>query len=121
MKIAVTSKGKKLDSAIDPRFGRCDYFVIVDGETMGYETIDNKAAMASGGAGPQAAQIITEKNAGVVITGNVGPNAYHALEAAGITVITGASGTVEEAVKKYKEGKLEQTSSASVSSHSGLR
>ena len=27
--------------AVDPRFGRCQYFVIVDSETMEYEAMQN--------------------------------------------------------------------------------
>ena len=34
MKIAISSTGKDLDCQIDPRFGRCQYFIIVDPETM---------------------------------------------------------------------------------------
>ena len=33
MKIAVTSKGKTMDSEVDPRFGRAAYILVVDSET----------------------------------------------------------------------------------------
>ena len=120
MKLAITAKGKDLEAEIDPRFGRCQYFLIVDPETMEFEALENESAMAMGGAGPQASQLISHKGAKVVLTGNVGPNAFQALNAAGIKVMTGASGTVKDMVERYKSGELEETNAASVGSHSGL-
>ena len=82
MKICVSSTANNLDAQLDPRFGRCPYLLIVDTETMQFEAIPNLAAGTSGGAGIQAAQTIANKGAKVVITGNVGPNAFKALSAA---------------------------------------
>jgi predicted Fe-Mo cluster-binding NifX family protein len=107
MKICVTSTGSGLDSPADPRFGRCPYFVIVDPETMEYEAVPNQSADASGGAGIQAAQTVALKGAGVVVTGHAGPNAIQALEAAGIRIMTGASGTVSDAIEQYRDGRLD--------------
>ena len=42
MKIAVTSTGTDLESAVDPRFGRAAYILIVDSETIAFEALDNK-------------------------------------------------------------------------------
>ena len=103
MKIAVTSKSNNLESKVDPRFGRCSYFLIVDTDTMSFEYLSNESAMASGGAGIQAAQTVAKAGAEVVVTGNMGPNAFQTLSAAGIRVFTGANGTVKEAVEKYKK------------------
>ncbi len=121
MKIAITAKGEELNSEIDPRFGRCRYFVIVDTETMEFESIINESAMASGGAGPQAANAISKMGAKVVITGNVGPNAHRTLEAAGIKIITGSNGKVSEMVQKYKRGELSSSTSPTVGSHAGMK
>lgn len=120
MKIALTSRGKDLEAEIDPRFGRCQYFVIVETETMEFTVIDNSAAGASGGAGPQAARSIYDQGAEVLLTGNVGPNAYDALEAAGIKVYTGAGGKIKDAVERYKNGDMAETKSPSVGSHAGM-
>jgi predicted Fe-Mo cluster-binding NifX family protein len=75
MKVAVSSSGKDLDSQMDPRFGRCQYFLFVDSETLAFEAIENGGLMASGGAGVQAAQLLVQKGATALITGNLGPNA----------------------------------------------
>lgn len=120
MKIGVTSTGKDLNAQVDPRFGRCQYFLIIDSETMNFEIIPNESAMASGGAGIQAAQMIAKTGTKVVLTGNVGPNAFQTLSAAGVKVVTGVDGTVKEAVEKYKKGELKETDSASVNSHFGM-
>ena len=108
MRIAVSTTSGSLDAQIDPRFGRCPYFVIVDSETMEFEAIPNAAAGAMGGAGIQAAQIVANKGVQAVLTGNVGPNAFQTLSAAGINIITGVFGTVREAVENFKSGQLQK-------------
>ena len=119
MKIAVSSTGRDLDSAMDPRFGRCAYFLIVETDSMSFEFFDNQSAALGGGAGIQSAQFIDSKGVSAVITGNCGPNAMRALSAAGINVILGQTGTVRDAVEKFKRGDLSAASEANVGSHYG--
>ena len=120
MKICVSAVGNNLDAQLDPRFGRCPYFVIVDSETMQFEATPNIASGAMGGAGIQAAQTIASKGVKVLITGNVGPNAFQALAAAGIKIVVGAFGTVREVVEKYKRGELSETDAPTVGGHFGM-
>lgn len=120
MKICVSATSNNLEAQLDPRFGRCAYLLIVDSETMQFEAIPNMAAGATGGAGIQAAQTIVDKGVKVVITGNVGPNAFGALSAAGIEIITGAYGAVREVVEKFKKGELQRTGAATVGGHFGM-
>jgi predicted Fe-Mo cluster-binding NifX family protein len=121
MKICVTAAADGLDAQLDPRFGRCPYFVIVESETMKFETIANNASGAMGGAGIQAAQTVASKGVKVLITGNVGPNAFQALSAAGIKIVTGAFGTVREVVERYKGGELTgETGAPTVRGHFGM-
>lgn len=120
MKICITSQGADLDSAVDPRFGRCKYFIFVDTENLNFEAIENSNIDAMGGAGIQSGQLVGKKEARVVLTGNVGPNAFDTLKAVGIEVITGVSGTVKEAVSKYTKGELSPTDKPSVNSKFGL-
>jgi predicted Fe-Mo cluster-binding NifX family protein len=120
MKICVTATADSLDAQIDPRFGRCSYLVIVDSETMQFEAIPNMAAGATGGAGIQAAQTIASKGVKLLITGNVGPNAFGALSAAGIEIVTGAFGAVRDAVEKFKRGELKKTGAPTVGGHFGM-
>lgn len=110
MKIALSAVSGSLDSQIDPRFGRCQYFVIVDSETMKYEAIENNSKNASSGAGIQAAQTVANKGVNYVLTGRVGPNAFNVLSSAGINIISNVLGTVREAVERFKSGQLKTVS-----------
>ena len=120
MKIAVTAMQPSLDADIDSRFGRCQYFIIVDPETMQFEALENSGAMAGGGAGISTAQMIAGKGVEAVLTGNCGPNAYQVLSAAGIKVITGVAGKVRDAVQGYKSGKFQSSSQPNVPGHFGM-
>ena len=120
MKLAVTAQGVDLDSAIDPRFGRCQYFIIIDSDTGEFEAHANQSLMASGAAGVQSAQFLANRGVRAVITGNMGPNATRALQGAGIKVYMMTSWTVREAVEAYKKGELGTVSGATVSSHFGM-
>ena len=121
MKIAVSSSGNNLDSRIDPRFGRCAYFLIVDTDDMNFEAFDNESIALGGGAGIQAAQFVASKGAKAILTGNVGPNAVKTLGAAGVEVFVGQNGTVRaQTLERYKGGSLESTRKASVADHHGM-
>ena len=120
MKIAVSSMGNSLDSQVDPRFGRCQVVLVVDTETLKVEPISNMNVGAAHGAGVGAAQMVALKGVKALLTGSVGPNAYSALEAAGIKVYTGVSGTILEAVNKFVKGELPQTAGPTVGGHYGM-
>jgi len=119
VKICVTAAGNTLDAPVDPRVGRAAYFIIVDSGTLAFEAVPNTATGAMHGAGIQAAQTIASKGVSVLITGNVGPNAFQALASAGIKIVVGASGTIREVVEKYKRGELRETSASTVGGHFG--
>lgn len=119
MKIAVTATGQGLQAPVDPRFGRCRYLAIVDLEGGGCEALANPALSSPGGAGVALVQELVRRGIGVVITGDVGPNAYQALRAARIAVYTGATGTVAEAVEQYRRGALRVPQGATVPAHRG--
>jgi len=120
MKVCVTATQGSLEAGVDPRFGRCAFFMVVDTKTMEFTAIPNENAQAGGGAGIRAGQLIADQGAEAVLTGNVGPNAYQTLQAAGIAVITGVSGSVKEAVARYQKGELKSTDSPNVQSHFGI-
>lgn len=122
MKIAVTASSPNLDDPLDPRFGRCPYFLIVDTETMAAEAVENPFIEASGGAGIQAGQLIASKGVKAVLTGSCGPNAFQTLSAAGIEVVTGAAGTPRKAVEQYLSGRNVQAAGGpNAPAHYGMR
>lgn len=120
MKICITSSGDNLDSTVDPRFGRCGYFIIVDPESLEFKAIPNPNVSATGGAGIQSAQFVAKEGAEAVVTGSVGPNAFQALSSLKIKVFTGAAGTIKEVIQNYKEGKLKETAGPTASGKSGI-
>ncbi len=119
MKICITSQGDNLESQIDTRFGRAQYFIIADTETMEIEALKNENIDGMGGVGVQSGQFMSEKNVKAVLTGNVGPNAFKTLEAAKVDIITGISGTIKEVIEKYKNGELKPVDKPSVDSNFG--
>jgi predicted Fe-Mo cluster-binding NifX family protein len=118
-KICVTAQGPTLEAPVDDRFGRCANFIFVDSDTLEFEAIPNPGAMASGGAGIQAAQFIVDHKAKIVLTGHVGPNAYNALNAGGVEVYIGTTGTVRNAISQFQSNQLTKTSSPTAPAHTG--
>jgi len=120
MNICVTSQGDSLSSQIDSRFGRCPYFIFVNTDTLEFEAVKNPNAESMGGAGIQSGQLVAEKKVKAVLTGNVGPNAFRTLQAAGIDVITNVSGGIKEVLERYKKGEFKPTQGPSVNSKFGM-
>ena len=120
MKIAITTSGPTLDANVDPRFGRCACFLIVDTDTLEFEAIENPNVALGGGAGIQSAQLMAAKDVKFVLTGNCGPNAHETLSAAGIGVIPGFSGAVRDVVEQFKAGQFDTASEPTVARHSGM-
>lgn len=119
MKIAVSSSGMDLDAAIDPRFGRCQYFIVVETEDLRYEAVENESGTLGGGAGIQAAQDVIARGATAVLTGNCGPNAVQILSEARIDLYTGLSGSVRTAIERFQHGELAPATGPNVPVHNG--
>ncbi len=118
MKIAVTSSGATLDAPVDPRFGRAAWFVVVEVATGAFTVHDNTQNLnAAQGAGIQTAETVSRLGVEVVITGHCGPKAFRALQVAGIQAVTGATGTVREAIERFQKGEVKQATSADVEGH----
>ena len=118
MKIAVTSTGIDLDSEVDPRFGRAAYILIVDSENLDFEVLDNKENVnALQGAGIQAACMVSDKHAEVLLTGFCGPKAFKALTAAKIGVANDAGGSIRDAVMAHLDGRLPLSAAPNVEGH----
>ena len=111
MKIVFTTKGNSWDSAIDPRFGRAEMFLVFDDENDSLEVIDNSATESmEHGVGGQCSKKMINVKADVVITGNgAGEKALKILKTTGIEFYTGAGEmSVKEAYEAYKADRLDK-------------
>ena len=118
MKIAITAQGKELSSEIDFRFGRTKWIIVVDTEMDDFQLHDNTVNLnAVQGAGIQTGQNIANLDVEVVITGNVGPNAFKTLNAAGVKIFLAESQTVQQALDSFRAGKLKEVDGANVEGH----
>ncbi len=121
MKVCVTAGASGLDAPMDPRFGRCPFFVIVDLDSMSENSVSNSCVMATSGAGIQAAQEVARQGATALITGNIGPNAMQTLSVAKIEVYQHQGGeSVRDVVEKFKRGELTKIAAPSVQAHAGM-
>lgn len=118
MKVAVTAQGKELCSRVDLRFGRAKWIILYDTENGKCQVHDNLVNLTlPQGAGIQTGRNIAELGSEAVITGNVGPNAFKTLSAAGVQVFLTSDATVEDAIEQLGEGGLERVDEANVEGH----
>ena len=120
MKVAVSATGNNMDSQMDPRFGRCAYFIIVETGDMSFEAYENENVALGGGAGIQSASFLASKGVEALLTGACGPNAMKTFAAANIQVYTGQTGTVKEAVERFQKGGMKPSTEANAPEKSGM-
>ncbi|MFO7901302.1 MAG: NifB/NifX family molybdenum-iron cluster-binding protein [Pirellulaceae bacterium] len=118
MKVAITSQGSDMQSRVDPRFGRARHFIVADTDSGEFTCHDNQVNVnAMQGAGIQAGRKVVELGVVALITGHIGPKAFDTLQAGGVQVYSGASGTVEEAFAAFQAGTLQAVETADVRGH----
>lgn len=120
MKVAISAYDQDLDAEINPRFGRCDFLLIVDTDTMAYESFANESMNLGGGAGIQTASFVISKGIQAVLTGSCGPNAMEVFNSAGVDVYPGQAGTVGQAVTRLKNNELTNVTQATAEEKSGM-
>lgn len=120
MKVAVTAAVAALDAMVDPRFGRCAHFVVVETDDLAFEVIENATQSLDGGVGIQASQLLANRGIEAVLTGSCGPNARQTLDVVGIQVVVGCSGTVSEVVERFKSDQLRADPPPNAAGHVGL-
>jgi len=118
MKIAVSAAGTDKEAQVDPRFGRAHSFMIYDSDSGEWQSVENSPNLnAVQGAGIQTAEMLARRGVEAVLTGHCGPKAFRVLNAAGIKVYTGSTGTVSQALAAYNDGRLEAASGPDVEGH----
>lgn len=117
MKISISAKGKTLDSLLDERFGRCEYFLIYDTKNEQLNVLENKGQTAAGGAGIKAAQQLIDEKVDLIITGHLGPNAYELIGKSGIKAYKCKSMLISSAIEKYNNAELPEIKEAGPAHH----
>jgi len=118
MKIAISSQGTGLDSAVDMRFGRASCFILYDTDDNTFLSVSNEQNLqAAQGAGIQSAATVVNSGCLTLITGHCGPKAYTALTNAGVTVYVTKGGTVQEIIDLFNSGLLKKIDTADVEGH----
>ena len=110
MKLIISAQNSLLESPIDRRFGRSPWFIFVNTDTKEWKAHQNPGASQSGGAGVAAAQFVVDQAADVVISGDFGPNATRAFQAAKVEMqlFTENVVTVQDAVDHFLANTLRE-------------
>jgi len=119
MKLAITGGTPQFETPLERRFGRCAYFIIVDTETRAWEAFPNPAAEARGGAGTQAAQFLANQGVEAVVSGDFGPNAFTALDAANIQMYSAQEGQADTLVDDFLAERLVRVTGSTGPAHHG--
>ena len=121
MRIAVSADTNQgLESQVAHHFGRCPFFALVeveDNKIQSSSVIDNP--FFAGHEPGQVPGFINEQKADVMLSGGMGGRAIQFFSQFGIEPATGATGTVENAVNCFLEGKIEGASSCAESEAHG--
>ena len=123
MKIAISSTGKDLESEVDARFGRCNYFLIVeieDNKLKDFKAIENTAKDQMGGAGIVAGEIVAKQKVDAIITVNLGPRAFSVFEQFEIKIYQG-KGKIKNVIQDFLDKKLKELTNATGPQHVGLK
>lgn len=113
MKVAITTTGKDLKSNVSLVFGRSPDFIVVDledDEIKGLSATQNPVRYEKG-AGNLAAQFMVDQDIEVLISGEMGPVAFHILKNAGIKVYKVAPLNAEKNLRQLIQGKLKEVTS----------
>ncbi|MBN1540837.1 NifB/NifX family molybdenum-iron cluster-binding protein [candidate division KSB1 bacterium] len=118
MKVALSADSADLDGVLQQRFGRTKGFLVIDLPNRSVDYIENRSAADQAiGAGIQAAQNVVRAGVAALITGHCGPKAFRVLQAAGIDIYVGCSGTLVEILQKFEAGELACANDADVEGH----
>ena len=108
MRLAFSSQDDKgLDSHVAPHFGRCPYFILVDLDGEDVTAVEGITNPFFPDHEPgMVPNFIREQQADIMISGGMGGRAIAFFREFGIETATGATGTVQESLALYLDGKL---------------
>lgn len=103
MKIGIPADSNTPDAQVSQRFNTAGYLMIFDSDTGEYEALPNPFTKGGQGAGLQAILLAVSNGADAVLCAYVNPAIADQLRSNDIEILSGFTGTVGEAVKKYRE------------------
>ena len=108
MRIAIAADNNLgLDSPVSPHFGHAAYFVLVDTENNAVGSVGSIANPFCGTHGcGQVGSFVAGQGATVILVGGMGQRAVQSFQVQGIEAVTGAAGSVREALEHYLNGGL---------------
>jgi predicted Fe-Mo cluster-binding NifX family protein len=118
MKIAIPASNASPMALVEARFARAPFFLIFDDTCGSWATVENTQVLNTvQGAGIQAAETLLGYQVNVLLTTHCGPKAFRSQQAAGVSVYTGVTGVIEEAVRLLLAGSLQPAVVADVEGH----
>lgn len=108
MLIAISINKPDLLAELSDTFGRSKYFVVHNSTDNVSEFLLNPFSMELGGAGIQSARFLIEKNIETLVTAYIGAHPLSIFYSSNIKVYRYSKGSAAEAIKLFKEKKLEE-------------
>ena len=123
MKIAICAQNNQgLNSEVDQRFGRAEFYVIFDTENEQTTVLENSAKNEAAGAGGKSVSLLHKAGVDVLIVPELGPKAIKAINAFELDAYQiGEGKIVQEVLDAQLAGELQKIETASVKIHNGLR
>jgi predicted Fe-Mo cluster-binding NifX family protein len=107
-KLCIPTEGAGgLEARVGEHFGRVPTFTLVDSDSGAVEILDNTSEHMGGRGMP--ADLLMAAGVDVVLCQGLGRRAIQLLSEGGVSVHTGFSGTVAEAVAAWETGNLSET------------
>lgn len=103
MKIAISADGSNLDAKVANRLSTAKYLLIIDSDSGEFEAVPTSVNTHQHGAGVRTIVLAVSRGAKAVLTGYCGPDIRSQLNAGGIEILTGITGTVKDALEQYKK------------------
>ena len=95
------------DSIVDDHFGHCAYYTVVTLDEQNLVVKQERLDPPQGcGCKSNIASVMQEMGITLMLAGNMGMGAYNKLSAHGIAVIRGCHGKVDDVLKAYLNGEL---------------
>jgi len=106
MRVAIPIENESMEGQVCPSFGRTPFYLIYDDVSAETKYLVNEAAVASGGAGIKAAQLLVDEHIDVVITPRCGKNAAEVLQGASVKIYKSEGDMIKLNVEAFTKGEL---------------